>query len=107
MAREGASGIHRVQYARPLKVVHDNFGVGRKRLKVLHLRASRASSDLVTGGPMPSRHVLGVGSQLGAGFVEGIVKLQIEVMRLQVDRRNHRGHRAGEFAEAIENVLRL
>ena len=56
---------------------------------------------------MPSRHVLGVGSQIGAGFVEGIVKLQIEVMRLQVDRRNHRGHRAGEFAEAIENVLRL
>jgi hypothetical protein len=31
---------------------------------------------------MPSRHVLGVGSQVGAGFVEGIVKLQIEVMRL-------------------------
>ena len=42
------------------------------------LCASRASSDLVTGGPMPSRHVLGVGSQVGAGFVEGIVKLQIE-----------------------------
>jgi hypothetical protein len=40
---------------------------------------------------MPSRHVLGVGSQVGARFVEGIVKLQIEVMRLQVDRRNHRG----------------
>jgi hypothetical protein len=57
--------------------------------------------------PLPPRHVVGVGSQVGAGLVEGVVKLQIEVMRLQVDRRQHRGHGAGEFAEAIENVLRL
>jgi hypothetical protein len=45
--------------------------------------------------------------QIGARFEELIVKLQVEVMRLQIDCCDHRGHRAGEFAEAIENVLRL
>jgi hypothetical protein len=30
-----------------------------------------------------------VGSQVGTGFVELVVKLEVEVMRLQIDRRNH------------------
>jgi hypothetical protein len=38
---------------------------------------------------MPPRHVIRVGSQVGAGFVELVVKLQVELMRLQIDRRNH------------------
>jgi hypothetical protein len=56
---------------------------------------------------MPPGHVIRVGSQVSAGFVKLVVKLEVEVMRLQIDRRNHRGYGAGEFAEAIENVLRL
>jgi hypothetical protein len=51
--------------------------------------------------------VVRVRPQIGAWFEELIVKLQVEVMRLQIDCCDHRGHRAGEFAEAIENVLRL
>ena len=38
---------------------------------------------------MPPRHVISVGLQVGAGFVELVVKLEVEVMRLQIDRRDH------------------
>jgi hypothetical protein len=56
---------------------------------------------------MPLRHVIGVDSRVGTGLVERIVKLQAEVMRLQIDDGDHRRRGAGEFAEAIENILRL
>jgi hypothetical protein len=35
---------------------------------------------------MPPRHVMRVGSQIGAGLEEVVVKLKVEVMRLQIDR---------------------
>jgi hypothetical protein len=39
--------------------------------------------------PVPPRHVMRVGSQIGAGLIEVVVKLEVEVMRLQIDCRNH------------------
>jgi hypothetical protein len=36
---------------------------------------------------MPLRHVIGVGSQVGARLVERVVKLQVKVMRLQIELR--------------------
>jgi len=56
---------------------------------------------------MPPRHVIGVGAQVGASLVELVVKRDVEVMRLQIGRGDHRRHGAWEFAEAIENILRL
>jgi len=42
---------------------------------------------------VPSLHVLGMRSQISAWLKEFVVKFQVKVVRLQISRRHHRGHR--------------
>src|SRR5882724_12563112 len=65
-------------------------------------RREKYAYDLV-----PFLHVVRVRPQISPRLVELIVKLQVEVVRLQIDRGDNGGYGTGEFAEAIENVLRL
>ena len=49
----------------------------------------------------------GMALQIGTGFKEIIIKFQVQVMGLEIHDEKNRGHRAGEFAKSVQNVLRL
>ena len=56
---------------------------------------------------MPLLHMRRVSFEIGAGLVEGVVKLQVQVVRLQIGDHQDRRHRARKFAESVVNVLCL
>ena len=56
---------------------------------------------------MPPGQMLGVGFQIGARFVEGIVELQVQMVGLQDHDDEHGGNGAREFPESVVHVLGL
>src|SRR5690606_15826292 len=56
---------------------------------------------------MPALHVSRVRLEVGAKGVELVVKVEVEVEGLQVLHREDAGHGAREFAEGVEDILRL
>lgn len=56
---------------------------------------------------VPASHVIAVGFQVSARFEEMVVKLQIQVVRLEIDCAEHRRRGGGELSERIQNILRL
>lgn len=54
---------------------------------------------------MPIGHVLGMGPQIRAWAKMPIIKLQIQVVRLEIGFDPNAGHRPWEFAKAIINML--
>jgi hypothetical protein len=45
--------------------------------------------------------------QVGSRFVEFVIEIQVEMVRLQVHDEKHRGHCAGKFTEGVIHLLRL
>jgi hypothetical protein len=56
---------------------------------------------------MPSFHVAGMGFQIGPGFIVMVVKIEIKMVGLQVDKHKNAWHSTRKLAEAIEGVLSL
>jgi len=56
---------------------------------------------------MPAFHVLGMCFQISPGLEVVIVKIQIQVMSLKVDKHQDTRDRARELAKAVQGVLGL
>jgi hypothetical protein len=54
---------------------------------------------------MPTIKMTGMALQIGTGFKELIIKFQVQVMSLEIHDEKNRGHRAGEFAKSIQNII--
>ena len=66
----------------------------------------RAEASILRIG-VPVGHMHGVRPQIGARLVEGVVKIRIKMMSLQVHDHEHRRHGGRKLAEGVEEVLRL
>jgi hypothetical protein len=51
--------------------------------------------------------MIGMGFQVRTRFVEGVIELEIEMVRLKVHDHEDRGNSARELAEPVEDVLGL
>src|SRR5262249_10324922 len=56
---------------------------------------------------VPALHALGVRAQVSAGLEEPVVKVEVQVMSLDLVHDEHRRHRPRELAKRVEDVLRL
>src|SRR5579883_2907417 len=56
---------------------------------------------------MPASEMLGMGTQIGSWLKEGIIVLQIQVVRLHIHQHKDRRDRGRELTEGVKSVLRL
>ena len=56
---------------------------------------------------MPTLPMIGVRREIGARLEKPIIKLQVEVVSLEVGGRDYAWHRSRKLAEGVENVLCL
>ena len=73
-------------------------------------RRRRVRARLCLSSPgfaVPALHVLCVCAQVGAGLEETVIEVEVQMMGLDVVQDEHGRHGAWEFAEGVEDVLRL
>src|SRR2546430_955126 len=80
----------------------------RNASSLSNISAKIVWADSISWSPaVPALHVLGVRAQVRTGFEEPVVKVEVQVMSLDVVHDEHRRHRARELAERVEDVLCL